>query len=1354
VSTISKRMFEWRSRTRSRPRLSIATRAKFAALLLLLVAVGTTATGHAQSCSSPVDHWTGTYTITGTGSSACVDSDAQCVTNESAKATVRMGFAGVSCSTAVWSSQPQDPKLTVSVNDTLTASCPESGTTVETITSVGPQLSESTLTVHSDTAKYTFWPLPLAIVGITVVDCDGSQITVPPGGGYGLSGVPPIMFDFSLPASVRTLSHTATVQGQANGDGLATFHLNFSLEPHYHTDDDCQKNGNSTLGCMNQTLGEDVPITGTDFSLHYDSGRSLAAGASSAVTGYTAMFGGWTLSAHHAYDASRNILFLGDGRQRNSWRMGPPIQANGTYLLTAEDGSEVYVFDATSGLHTQTRWPLTGAVRYQFGYDAGGELTSVTDAAGNITTIQRDVAENVTAIVSPYGVKTTLKVDKNGFLKTITDPAGNKVTLTTGTTGLVTARTDANGTTFHYAYDTLGGLVQDSDPLGSTALARTAATTGLGQTVSHTTPLGRTTSYQTALDVPWTQSANSTVNETQTVTWPSGLIATSSMGTQVNQLTQAVTLPDGSGESVTLVPDAHWGLQAPFPQQATFTMGSQTASLSGTTSASLANASDPFSLLTQSATTTINSRTYSSVYSAASSTITNTTPVGRTRTQTLDALERVTNIVDGGQTAVRLAYDDHGRLHSVTRGTRHVIFSYESHGYLSSANNGLAQKTSYKYDRAGRLASVTAPDTGLTAYQYDGNGNLTSVTPPGQPAHAFAYSNLSLLTSYTPPALAGTGPTTFEFNADRDLTRINRPDGGVINFGYDTAGRPSSIATPTATLNYQYDVTSGNVVGETIATGESIAYAYDGPVLISETFSGPVSGAVQTGHDNNGWGVSESVNSANTITVAYDNDGLPTQAGALTIKRSPASGFITSTKLGSASDTRSYSALGELASYTATYGGQTLYSLGLTRDGVGRIASKTETISGVAHTWAYQYDPAGRLIQVSLDGSVAASYAYDTNSNRLSSTGSGGTLTATHDVQDRLLTYGSATYTYAAAGELSTQVKGGGTTSYTYDALGNLLSVHLPGGSTITYIVDGENRRTGKRLNGSTVAGYLYSGARLVAQLDAANAVISRFVYGTSSVVPDYMVRAGVTYRIFSDPLGSPRLVVNTSNGQIAERIDYDEFGKVTNDTAPGFIPFGFAGGLYDPDTGLVRLGMRDYDAGPGRWTAKDPWLIAGGDTNFYAYAGNDPVNNTDPSGLRCKKCEEKKKIGVKDLVDTSKQIDKVADLVQKDSIGDAVKKGVGDAAKNESPMSGSASKDYKRAVKEVDKSIPFIQKFLDQASDIASSCIVQLTGGDEPPEDPSSKSKNQPPVQRGDPPPKWTPTDAARTGAKIGSGY
>jgi RHS repeat-associated protein len=114
------------------------------------------------------------------------------------------------------------------------------------------------------------------------------------------------------------------------------------------------------------------------------------------------------------------------------------------------------------------------------------------------------------------------------------------------------------------------------------------------------------------------------------------------------------------------------------------------------------------------------------------------------------------------------------------------------------------------------------------------------------------------------------------------------------------------------------------------------------------------------------------------------------------------------------------------------------------------------------------------------------------------------------------------------------------------------------------------------------------------------------------------LVQGGTTYRIISDHLGSVRLVVNTTDGtiaQVAQRIDYDEFGNITSDTSPGFQPFGFAGGLYDSDTGLTRFGARDYDPVVGRWTTKDPIRFDGG-LNLYGYTFNDPVNLSDPSGL------------------------------------------------------------------------------------------------------------------------------------------
>lgn len=91
----------------------------------------------------------------------------------------------------------------------------------------------------------------------------------------------------------------------------------------------------------------------------------------------------------------------------------------------------------------------------------------------------------------------------------------------------------------------------------------------------------------------------------------------------------------------------------------------------------------------------------------------------------------------------------------------------------------------------------------------------------------------------------------------------------------------------------------------------------------------------------------------------------------------------------------------------------------------------------------------------------------------------------------------------------------------------------------------------------------------------------------------------------------------------------YDEFGVVLRDTNPGFQPFGFAGGLYDSDTGLVRFGARDYDAVTGRWIQKDPILFGGGQANLYAYVENDPINRTDPNGLKVVAIDQ----GAQDLI-------------------------------------------------------------------------------------------------------------------------
>jgi RHS repeat-associated protein len=281
------------------------------------------------------------------------------------------------------------------------------------------------------------------------------------------------------------------------------------------------------------------------------------------------------------------------------------------------------------------------------------------------------------------------------------------------------------------------------------------------------------------------------------------------------------------------------------------------------------------------------------------------------------------------------------------------------------------------------------------------------------------------------------------------------------------------------------------------------------------------------------------------------------------------------------------------------------------RDSLGRIEQKTETIQGTTVVWNYSYDSAGRLWQVMQNGMLTATYLYDANGNRLTKTTSSETDTGTYDNQDRLLTYGKWAYTYTANGELQTKTDttNGAVTTYSYDGQGNLRHVSLPDGRAIDYVVDAENRRVGKKINGALVRRWLYKDTlRPAAEFDGAGNLLAHYVDGL-------VIKGANTYAVVADHLGTPRLLVDRTSGTVAQRLDFDEFAMVESDTNPGFQVLGFAGGIYDTDTGLVRFGARDYDAAIGRWTGTDPIRFVGADANLYRYVSGDPVNRIDREG-------------------------------------------------------------------------------------------------------------------------------------------
>lgn len=163
---------------------------------------------------------------------------------------------------------------------------------------------------------------------------------------------------------------------------------------------------------------------------------------------------------------------------------------------------------------------------------------------------------------------------------------------------------------------------------------------------------------------------------------------------------------------------------------------------------------------------------------------------------------------------------------------------------------------------------------------------------------------------------------------------------------------------------------------------------------------------------------------------------------------------------------------------------------------------------------------------------------------------------------------------------------------------------------SIDYLIDSQNRRVAKKINGTVVRKWIYKNQlRPAAEFDGAGTLVARYTGGV-------LIKGTTSYRVIADNLGTPRLLVTSTNGAVVQRMDIDEWGQVTADSSAGLQVVGFAGGIYDPDTGLVRFGARDYDPATGRWTVKDPIGFEGGEANLYGYILRDPINQLDRNGL------------------------------------------------------------------------------------------------------------------------------------------
>ncbi len=930
-------------------------------------------------------------------------------------------------------------------------------------------------------------------------------------------------------------------------------------------------------------------------------------------TGWTQDLGDNGPATQACLPAAKDIAFSADGtmvisdhfQRLRKVSSGLPGFSNNELSVPSKDGTALFRFDK-DGRHLSTLDAHTGRARLTFAYDGDGRLATIKDAYGNTTRVERANGQPA-AIVGPYGARTALGVRDDGWLGEIRDPEGGRHRLDYGPGGLLTSFTDPEDHTTSFAYEDDGRLRQDTGPDGdSKTLTRTQSTDGYEVTV--TTKLGRARRHSVELD-PDGSTRRRVVEPT---------------GARTEQVTGngRTTLAGADGSTVTTLErgDPRWGSGAPYAASQTLTTpGGRRTSIIRDRQVKL-EAGSQRGLKEATDTLTVNGRTSTTTWTPAARSLVSRTPLQKVLRTTTDADGQPIEKTVTGITPWTFGYDAHGRLDRTAQGDRAWAFSYDAGGNLAGVAGPEGYSRAYRYDRAGRMTHSVFPDGREVAFTYDKAGRLTSITPPGRPGHHLATTPGGRASGYTPPASSEHSDVAERFTYDDDgrLKTVSRPGSPVISHEYDAAGQLRGSDAGEDHIGFGYQADGARKLDRvTSPGGVAISFEYDGPLLTSETWAGPVNGNVTYTYDDDLRPVAIKVNDTAPVAQGYDLDGLLTRAGSLTYQRRADNGALRGTTLESLTSSVAQNAFGELAGVSFRHGDADLFSFDLVRDRLGRITSRTETADGATDTYGYTYDRWGRLESVVRNGHVWRSYGYDANGNRTREAVAGQLpVTSSYDDQDRLLNRGGVSYRYSATGALTERVHNEARTRFSYDGFGQLERVELPTGKAVDYLIDGAGRRIGRKVDGVLAESWLYgNGADPIAELDRDGQVTTRFVYGARPQVPEYMERNGRRYRLVSDDAGSVRRVIDATTAEVVQVIDYDPYGRVLRDTSPGFQPFGFAGGLTDPDTSLVRFGARDYDPETGRWTSKDPSGFSGGDLSLYGYVLNDPVNLIDPTG-------------------------------------------------------------------------------------------------------------------------------------------
>lgn len=588
------------------------------------------------------------------------------------------------------------------------------------------------------------------------------------------------------------------------------------------------------------------------------------------------------------------------------------------------------------------------------------------------------------------------------------------------------------------------------------------------------------------------------------------------------------------------------------------------------------------------------------------------------------------HLIDEQNNMTGYGYDGLNRLTSISQpGDVTTDVKYDSQDHQAEIGGDNALVTTYGHDDFGRKTFEQSPDTGTTLYNYDEADNLIGRTDNNSITAIYTYDALNRLELASFPHTENNVSYQYDqglFGIGHCTTMIDIVGSSTYTYNQygELTGETKNINGNDFSTGYQYD-DNGEVAVITYPYGRVITYVRntDGQVTTVDSDYQGVHDTLATNITYKPFGPQQTTNLANGITLGrgYDLQYRLTDSTAGSLYNRTYMYWntgevesITDHVDSANSQAFGYNALGMLNSATGSYG-----EIDFGYDGVGN--RQTKTTDGSSESYTY-FNGTNRL---NYFGAAPLSFTYDLAGN----TKTKGSLQYTWDDVNRLVSVSDGaselgSYQYDGNNLRVLKTSANETELFTYDPAGNLLAESKSFGLPQKDFV---------YLNGELLAFFAYEDSENdIEQVINALQIVSGKLNSTAQdVTGDGKIgiedalkpmQDGVaantvqSYYVISDHLGTSQLLAN-SLGQVVWAGEYTPFGSVSITTNTIDNDFRFPGQYYDSETRLHYNWHRFYDPDTGRYISADPIGLDGG-INLYAYTENNPINLTDPTGLKC----------------------------------------------------------------------------------------------------------------------------------------